>query len=308
MGTPDFAVESLNYLFNEGLTIKAVVTVADKPAGRGQKLQPSPVKKFALEHNIRVLQPLNLSDPAFIEDLKQLQADLFVVVAFRKLPKVVWQMPPLGCFNLHASLLPQYRGAAPINHAVMNGESVTGVTTFFIDEKIDTGEIIRQESIEILPDETAGEVHDKLMVIGAKLVVETVNSIFRNDYTTKIQPIGQQETIKTAPKIFRDNCKINWEQSSENVHNHIRGLSPFPGAFSLLSMSDSEKEVKVLKSNKTGLKSDLRPGQIVVEKNRLSVMCKDELIELVTIQLPGKKAMSVEDFLRGNRAELYQFV
>lgn len=307
MGTPEFAVVSLKYLFNQGFTIKAVVTVADKPAGRGLRMHPSPVKEFAIENNLKVLQPVNLSDPEFIVELQLLNADLFVVVAFRKLPKIVWQMPPLGCFNLHASLLPQYRGAAPINHAVMNGERVTGVTTFFIDEKIDTGEIIKQQIVEILPDETAGDIHDKLMVVGANLVVETVKSIFENNYITYIQPVDDQQTIKPAPKIFRDHCRINWEQSSSEVHNHIRGLSPFPGAFSVLSMSDEAKEVKVLKSHKTSLKSDLSPGEIIVEKNTLLVMCKDELIELLIIQLPGKKAMSVNDFLRGNRAELHKF-
>lgn len=339
MGTPDFAVEPLKSLISGGFNVVAVVTVADKPAGRGLKLHESPVKQFVIQHNlnvadkkvtayqqpdektkptsavveqsqgiIKILQPVKLSEPDFINELRELNADLFIVVAFRKLPQVVWQMAPLGCCNLHASLLPQYRGAAPINHAVINGETITGVTTFFIDEQIDTGNIILQKQVPIGPDETAGEVHDKLMETGAGLVVETVKAIQEGGYVAKSQSAeGSLTQHKVAPKIFRDDCRIDWHKPAFEVHNKIRGLSPFPGAFSVLVSNESEKEVKIHRTHKTALKSDLLPGEIMQEKNKLFVMCHDEMLEIISLQLPGKKMMQTEEFLRGNRTVLIKF-
>lgn len=333
MGTPDFAVEPLRKLVNGGYNIKAVVTVADKPSGRGLKVHSSPVKLFAIDHSIPVLQPLKLSDPEFINELKSFDADLFIVVAFRKLPEIVWRMPPEGCFNLHASLLPQYRGAAPINHAVINGETTTGVTTFFINNEIDAGNIIMQKETHIGPDETAGELHDRLMLIGADLVVDTVEAIINGTYRVIVQPdlthssdvpdyivpdasgnqsgnlssetVKEVTEIKKAPKIFRDDCKINWHNHASTIHNFIRGLSPYPGAFSILLTSEGEKELKVLKSalNESIEKSE--PGSLIIDRNRLFVSCQDAIIELLTIQPAGKKSMSAGEFLRGNRIELF---
>lgn len=329
MGTPDFAVEPLKRLVKESYHISAVVTVADKPAGRGLKLQHSPVKQFALENNIPVLQPLRLNEPAFIEKLKEYNADLFIVVAFRKLPENVWKLPRLGCFNLHASLLPHYRGAAPINHAVMNGETVTGVTTFFLNDEIDTGKIIKQKEINIGPDETAGELHDRMMVIGADLVVETVDAIFTGNYTAIDQPdkagpfdykpdrnqhseltISENSgtELKKAPKIFRDDCRINWQQESWRVHNFIRGLSPYPGSFSIMSAPEGKSELKVLKSALTDRPNLGMIGNVISENSKLLVGCSDNYLEIVTLQPAGKKAMASSDFLRGLRSEISSFV
>lgn len=329
MGTPDFAVEPLKRLIAESYHIAAVVTVADKPAGRGLKLHYSPVKQFAIEHNIPVLQPLKLNDPAFIEELKEFNADLFIVVAFRKLPEAVWKLPRLGCFNLHASLLPQYRGAAPINHAVINGETTTGVTTFFLNDEIDTGKIIKQREINIGPDETAGELHDRMMNIGADLVAETVEAIFSNNFTATDQKdkvanadykkdaeqssyltnVGDNNIeLKKAPKIFRNDCRINWQQDALEIHNFIRGLSPYPGSFSILSTREGESELKVLKSALTNMPNQGEAGNVIYENSKLLIGCSDLYLELLTVQPAGKKAMPSSDFLRGMRSEIISFV
>ncbi len=306
MGTPDFAVEPLKRLLEKQFYVKAVVTVADKPAGRGLKVHSSPVKEFALQQQIPVLQPLRLNDPEFVEQLKALNADLFIVVAFRKLPEVIWKLPKAGCFNLHASLLPQYRGAAPINHAVINGEKTTGVTTFFLNDEIDTGKIIMQRETAIGPDETAGEVHDRLMLIGAELVTETVEAIFNDAHTSVNQPDINIE-LKKAPKIFREDCMINWAQSATSVHNFIRGLSPYPGAFGTLTTSDGVKELKVLKSALIGKTSSLEPGTAIIDNNKMLVACNDEFIEILMVQPAGKRSMQVSDYLRGSRFEILKF-
>lgn len=317
MGTPEFAVAPLRKLIENQFKIAAVVTVPDKPAGRGLKLQESPVKQFANEYKIPVLQPVKLNEPEFIESLKQYKASLFIVVAFRKLPEAVWSLPPLGCFNLHASILPQYRGAAPINHAVMNGEKTTGVTTFFINDRIDTGKIIMQREIPVGPDETAGEVHDRLMASGADLVVETAEAIFTGNFTEKDQAVMQEKTgqdglneseLKKAPKIFRDDCMINWQQSALSIHNFIRGLSPYPGAFGMLATPEGNKEIKVLKSALTNIPSKETPGRIFLFKKQFFVSTTDNLIELLILKPAGKKTMSAEEYIRGNRLELSAFI
>ncbi len=329
MGTPEFAVAPLKKLIEYHFHIAAVVTVADKPSGRGLKVHASPIKQFAAEHQIPVLQPLKLSDPSFIEELSQYNASLFIVVAFRKLPQVIWSLPPLGCFNLHASLLPQYRGAAPINHAVINGEKVTGVTTFFINDQIDTGKIIMQEELPIGPNETAGEVHDRLMELGAELVVKTTRAIFNNDFVAKDQSpdieisdksdkpddgdkasniIHAMETdLKKAPKIFREDCRIDWTRNAGEIHNFIRGLSPYPGAYSILA-ADGNKELKVLKSALSQNTGNSKPGEIILEGERLFVQTSDKMIEILILQPSGKKVMSAAEFIRGNRGELRGFL
>lgn len=323
MGTPEFAVEPLKQLIETGFNVCAVVTTADKPAGRGLKVHSSPVKEFAVKNNILVLQPIKLSDPDFIKELKSLNADLFIVVAFRKLPEVVWKLPRLGCFNLHASLLPQYRGAAPINHAVINGETVTGVTTFFLNDEIDTGKIIKQVSIPIGPNESAGELHDRMMVIGAELVVDTTKVIINNTFNTidqteltvgnkvnsniSAEPVNETD-IKKAPKIFRDDCRIHWKHSASSVHNFIRGLSPYPGAYSILETNEGEKELKLLKSQITDIPGGYKPGTIIIDHSKLFVNCCDQLLEILIVQPAGKKAMTVDDYLRGNRSQLISFI
>ncbi|MDY0101301.1 MAG: methionyl-tRNA formyltransferase [Lentimicrobium sp.] len=301
MGTPEFAVESLSQILLHGFNVKAVVTVADKAAGRGLKVKYSPVKAFALSKELPVFQPENLKDPDFIKDLQETGANLFIIVAFRKLPEVVWRIPSLGSFNLHASLLPQYRGAAPINHAILNGESRTGVTTFFLNQGIDTGALIMSEAIEIGENETAGELHDRLSVAGADLVIQTIQAI-RDE---KVEPRVQEVVggLKTAPRLFREHCFVLWGRSATEVHNHIRGLSSYPGAYSFLRSDDSGREVKLLRSEVTHLKVDRMPGEVVIAENGgMLVACNDFFIELLQIQPAGKKVMTGVDFLRGNRA------
>ena len=301
MGTPEFAVASLQRIVETGYRVKGVVTVPDKPAGRGLKIRQSAVKQYALEHGIRVLQPEKLNDPLFIAELKELGANLFVVVAFRKLPEAVWSLPALGCFNLHASLLPQYRGAAPINHAVMNGETVTGVTTFFINEGIDTGKIILRSELTVGPDETAGELHDRLKETGAALIIKTIENIASGKCAPFAQPVNN-EPLRNAPRIFREQCFINWDKTAQEVHNHIRGLSPYPGAISFLTGETAAREVKVLRSALTGETAGVVPGHAkIVSDNRLFVACGDQYIEIITIQPAGKKAMQTSEFLRGLR-------
>ncbi|MCH5239748.1 MAG: methionyl-tRNA formyltransferase [Muribaculaceae bacterium] len=299
-GTPEFAVESLKNLLEAGVEIPAVVTMPDKIAGRGHKLIQSDVKKFAVEKGIPVLQPEKLKDPHFIKQLQEINADLFIVIAFRMLPEVIWKMPPLGTFNLHASLLPGYRGAAPINWAVINGETETGVTTFFLKHEIDTGDIIQQEKIDILPSDNVGDVHDKLMHLGAEMVVDTVKKIENNEIKTTPQPDGQ---YIPAPKIFKETCKIDWKQPAMKIHNLVRGLSPYPAAWAPLTDEKNPEQPMDVKIFETKI-SDLSlqngaPGQIIIIKNRMFVSTDDKPIEILSLQPPGKKRMEASAFLLG---------
>ncbi|QPH39648.1 methionyl-tRNA formyltransferase [Pedobacter endophyticus] len=296
MGTPEFAVASLDAIVNANFNVVAVVTAPDKPAGRGQKLNESAVKKYAVEKGIPVLQPEKLKQPEFIAELKSYQADLQVVVAFRMLPEVVWNMPPKGTINLHGSLLPQYRGAAPINHAIINGEKESGVTTFFLKHEIDTGDIILSDSVAIADNETAGELHDKLMGIGAQLIVKTLKAIEAGEVSEQPQP--QSDALKHAPKIFKDDCKINWNCPSQTVHNLIRGLSPYPTAFTTLN----DKTFKVFKAEIEDKEPAIAAGGFLTDgKTYLKFATKDGFIKLLDVQYEGKKRMAIEDFLRGMR-------
>jgi methionyl-tRNA formyltransferase len=305
MGTPEFAVASLDALVKAGYNIAAAVTVPDKPAGRGMKLHESEVKKYALKHGLKILQPEKLKDPEFLEELRSLQADLQVVVAFRMLPEVVWNMPPKGTINLHGSLLPQYRGAAPINWAVINGEKETGATTFKLKHEIDTGDILLQESFPISENETAGEVHDRMKEIGARLLVKTVQGIVDGTLKERAQTMvnSQRSTVNDqplhhAPKIFTETCRIDWNKTTEEIHNLIRGLSPFPAAFTELG----DKTIKIFKSEKEHIIPTSRQGRWESDKKTfLKFACKDGYILLKDVQLEGKKKMSIEDFLRGYR-------
>lgn len=308
MGTPEFAVEALRRIVDYPFQVVAVVTVPDKPAGRGLKVKESAVKSFAVARGIPVLQPDNLREEAFIEQLQSYQANLFVVVAFRKLPDEIWSMPPLGTFNLHASLLPQYRGAAPINHAVMNGERFTGVTTFFLNSGIDTGKIILNSQLEIAPDETAGELHDRLMNKGAGLVIETIALIAGKQCLPKEQPTATSE-LKKAPRLFREHCRINWNQDATSVHNHIRGLSPYPGAWAVIQTGKQESEIKILKSAIATLNQSSEPGQAeITEDSRLLVACSDGFIELLMVQPAGKKSMNSREYINGLRSSELRFL
>lgn len=297
-GTPEFAVESLDALIQDGFNIVGVVTMPDKIAGRGHKLYQSDVKRYAVDHKLHLLQPEKLKAEDFLDSLKALDADLFIVIAFRMLPREVWQMPKLGTFNLHASLLPKYRGAAPINRAVMNGDTETGVTTFFLKHEIDTGDMIMQRKIKILPDENVGDVHDKLMHLGAKMVVETVNSIIDGTLTTTPQPEGE---FTAAPKIFKEDCRIDWNKSSSEIHNHVRGLSPYPAAWTVLvEASGRPLECKIFHTALTD--SDAKttqPGTIKTEGRRLLVACLDKWLEILELQPAGKKRMAAKAFLLG---------
>lgn len=297
MGTPDFAVAGLNLLFTEGYDIVGILTAPDKPAGRGRKIQESAVKRYAKEKGLGILQPQNLKDEAFLKTLRALNGNLFVVVAFRMLPKVVWQMPEYGTFNLHASLLPQYRGAAPINWAIINGETKTGVTTFFIDQKIDTGGMIWQQEIAIGEEETAGELHDKLMHLGAELILRTVKAIVYNRVKVILQP--EDPNLKPAPKIHKDTCQVNWKSDLQSIYNHIRGLSPYPTAWTTLVNSDEKLSVKIYQVSKEKAKHHHDIGQIIVEKHHMKVAVKEGFILLEKIQLPGKKAMLIKEILNG---------
>lgn len=298
-GTPEFAVCSLDALVKNGYNVEAVVTMPDKPAGRGKKISESDVKKYAVAHDMRVLQPVKLRDIQFIDSLKEINADLFIVIAFRMLPEIVWQMPRLGTFNLHASLLPKYRGAAPINHAIINGETETGVTTFFLKHEIDTGDIIEQQRIEINASDNAGTVHDKLMELGAKMVVHTVDSIIQNDLKTVSQPQGEHIP---APKIFKEDCKINWENNALGIHNLVRGLSPYPAAWSqMIDESNNETTVKIFETRPTDIikPETIGPGDIIKDGRRLFVACSDALLEILSLQPAGKKRMDTSAFLLG---------
>ncbi len=305
-GTPDFAVESLIRLVDGGYNVVAVVTMPDKPAGRGRQLQQSDVKRYAVEHGLPVLQPVSLKDEAFIAELRSFGAQLFIVIAFRMLPEAVWQMPPLGTFNLHASLLPRYRGAAPINWAVMNGDTETGVTTFFLKHEIDTGDVIQQRSCPIGRHDNVEDVHDRLMVMGADMVLETVDAIINGT----VKPIPQDQMLTTgqqptpAPKIFKDTCRIDWTRPAEELYNHIRGLSPYPAAWTVLK-DENGNEVTTIKVYKTGEPEPFTgnerpvPGAILADRKTLRVACADGWLQVLSLQQSGKKRMDTDAFLRG---------
>jgi len=304
-GTPEFAVPSLEILTRNGYNIAAVVTAPGKPAGRGLEIRQPAVRIAAENLQLPILQPVKLNDPGFIQELKELDADLFIVVAFRMLPESVWRMPPLGTFNLHSSLLPQYRGAAPINRAIMNGEKITGVTTFFLKHEIDTGNILFREETPIGPDETAGELHDRLMIIGAKLVLETVQAIESNN----ISPLPQEKlmpgvNLHHAPKIFQEDCRIDWLQPAQQTHNMIRGLSPFPGAYTHLRSDDGQiVKLKIYRSACTGANHQVTPAELLLIDNKLFIGCSDMPLEITDLQQEGKKRMPASDFIKGFRME-----
>jgi len=297
MGTPDFAVATLQTIIENDYEVVGVITAPDRPAGRGRKLRASAVKEYALSKNLPVLQPTNLKDENFIEELKALKANLNIVVAFRMLPKVVWEMPAYGTFNLHASLLPAYRGAAPINWAIINGEKKTGITTFFIDEKIDTGHIILQKEIDIQNTDSAGILHDKLMIAGSLLVLDTIKLIENETVTTKEQP--KEGGLKTAYKLHRENTKINWNNEIQTIYNLIRGLSPYPAAWSSFYNKGEEVSVKIYEAEIEYQEHNFDIGKIVAEGTIIKVATKQGFIILHKIQLPGKKAMDTKSLLNG---------
>jgi len=302
MGTPEFAVESLKAILEAGYPVKGVITSPDKPSGRGLQLHPSPVKVFASEHHLPVLQPLKLKDPVFLANLKKFEADLQVVVAFRMLPEEVWNMPRLGTFNLHASLLPQYRGAAPINWAVMNGETRTGVTTFLLNHEIDKGSVLFTESVDIGIKETAGEVHDKLMTIGARLVVKTIQALADGTVVEQNQHLMDvQEPLRTAPKIFRQDCRIHWDNPPEKIYNFIRGLSPYPAAWTEVITPKGEiLSAKIFFGTVIHRSHCREYGAVESDgKSYLSIAARNGFINIESIQLEGKKQMGVAEFLRG---------
>lgn len=300
MGTPEFAVESLKSLVESGENVVAVITAPDKPAGRGQKIQQSAVKQYALSEHIPVLQPEKLKDPVFLEELRSYKADLQVVVAFRMLPEVVWNMPPLGTINVHASLLPQYRGAAPINHAIINGETETGVTTFLLQHEIDTGNILLTEKVDIGSTDTAGILHDKLMAAGARTLLKTIEGLKKNTLIPISQADISTAQLKHAPKIFKEDCEIDWNNSTATIYDKIRGLSPYPTAFTLLE----GKVLKIFETEKEIISHDLKPGTYQTdEKTYLKFTAKDGYIHLRRVQIEGKKKMDIDEFLRGYRFE-----
>ncbi|MBD5292758.1 MAG: methionyl-tRNA formyltransferase [Bacteroides sp.] len=298
-GTPEFAVTSLDALVKDGFNVAAVVTMPDKPAGRGKKIQMSDVKRYALEHDLPVLQPEKLKAPEFVDALRAIDADLFIVIAFRMLPEVVWGMPRLGTFNLHASLLPKYRGAAPINHAIINGEKETGITTFFLKHEIDTGDMIAQRSIAIGEDENAGELHDRLMMLGAEAVVDTVNAIIDGTLTTSPQPEGE---FIAAPKIFKETCRIDWERPRKNLHDFIRGLAPYPAAWTrMIEQSGKPSDIKIFATSLKDIPSDisLLPGEALVKGKHLYAGTADGVLEILSLQPAGKRAMGADAFILG---------
>ncbi len=299
MGTPEFAVASLRALKENDFDVAAVVTVADKPSGRGQKLTMSAVKKYAVNSGIRVLQPEKLRDQSFINALKEINADIFVVVAFRMLPEDVWSLPRLGTFNLHASLLPQYRGAAPVNHAIINGEQKTGVTTFLIDREIDTGKILLSRETPIYPEENAGQLHDRLMMMGAGLVIETVNGLYRQTLKPVSQVVKSDTALHCAPRIFPADTVIDWNDSNIVIHNKIRGLSPYPGAVTAFVSKEKRLKVKIFEAHPyDGINCE--PGTIkIIMKNQLIISCRQGSLEITSLQAEGRKRMSTSDFLRG---------
>jgi methionyl-tRNA formyltransferase len=297
MGTPDFAVGILDSILKNNYDVVGVITAADKPAGRGQKIKYSAVKEYALKHNLTLLQPTNLKDEGFITALKSLNANLQVVVAFRMLPQVVWEMPKFGTFNLHASLLPRYRGAAPINWAIINGDEKTGVTTFFIDDKIDTGAVILSKEISINADENAGRLHDRLMDLGSETVIETLDLIENKNVSTKIQ--DDSTDLRTAHKLNKENCKIDWTKSGISIYNLIRGLSPHPTAWFILQDQEKEVSIKVYKAKWAKELHAFKIGKLVSDKTTVKVAVENGFIILMELQLPGKKMMSSKDILNG---------
>ena len=305
MGTPEFAVGTLSKLVEGGYNVVAVVTQPDKPVGRHQDtLQPSEVKKYALEHGLPVLQPVKMKDPAFVEELASYEADLQVVVAFRMLPEVVWAMPKYGTFNVHAALLPKYRGAAPINWAVINGETETGVTTFFLDHDIDTGRIIDRKTFTIPDDADVEYVYDGLMELGAELALETVEKVLKGDGVVESKEqsdYADDKELPIAPKIFKETCEINWNLSAKKVYDFVRGLSPYPGAWGNVMLNDKLMMLKVFKTQKTDKTTILEPGILYAEKGHLYVSCADSLLEILQLQQSGKKRMSAKDFINGQR-------
>lgn len=303
-GTPEFAVASLDKLVTGGYNIAAVVTMPDKQAGRGHHLIQSDVKKYALDKGLPILQPEKLKDEAFVNQLREINADLFIVIAFRMLPEVVWSMPHLGTFNLHASLLPKYRGAAPINWAVINGENETGVTTFFLKHEIDTGDIIQQKAVGIDETDNVGIVHDKLMNLGADMVIETVDNILRGAVRTIPQDdlLGGEIPIP-APKIFKDTCHINWDDNAERCYNLIRGLSPYPAAWSSFSKDGKEYSIKIFTTSRPIAADRTQPGKVTIKNGKIYVDCNDGQLEILSLQLSGKKRMDSDAFLRGFNLE-----
>jgi methionyl-tRNA formyltransferase len=310
MGTPEFAVATLDAIRQAGHEVVCVVTTPDKPAGRGQQMHCSDVKRYALEHHLPVLQPEKLKDDSFVEDLRDYRADVFVVVAFRMLPRCVYAMPPLGTFNVHASLLPQYRGAAPIQRAIMNGETKTGVTTFLLDEHTDTGAILLQREVEITFNDNAGTLHDKLMTAGAEIAVETLRQLADNEVHPMPQPTV--ETLKPAPKIFKEDMHIRWDDTAENIYNHIRGLSPYPAAFALIGQRTSGNDeprpcvLKIFEVEITDIASTQKPGTITLNSDKkMLISTKSCEISVKILQIEGKKRMKTEDFLAGFRPDNY---
>ena len=297
MGTPEFAVGILDTIIKNNYDVVGVITAADKPAGRGQKLKYSAVKEYALANNLMLLQPTNLKDEGFLTELKALNANLQIVVAFRMLPKVVWEMPSLGTFNLHASLLPNYRGAAPINWAIINGETKTGVTTFFIDDKIDTGAMILNSEISIDENENAGQLHDRLMNLGSTTVVATLALIQKGDLTTIVQK--DNADIKTAYKLNKENCKIDWTKSAFEINNLIRGLSPYPAAWCFFTDNSEEWNVKIYESKIIIEEHNYVIGSIICTKKEMKIAVKDGYIQILQIQFPGKKKMNTAELLNG---------
>lgn len=304
MGTPDFAVETLRLLVERGYNIVAVITMPDKPAGRGHKIQFSPVKQYALSVGLPILQPERLKDEQFLEELRSFNADLQIVVAFRMLPQVVWDMPPMGTFNLHASLLPQYRGAAPINRAIMNGDKETGITTFFLTHEIDTGRVIQRRSIPISDNDNVGIIHDKLMTLGAEMVCETVDNLIAG----KVEAIPQEELmtdepLRLAPKIHKETCRIDWSRTVEDLYNHVRGLSPYPAAWcEFVAPDGTATSVKVYEAKRNVCRHDNPMGTIVTDGCKsIDVACADGFLSLTSLQIAGKKRLAVEELLRGFR-------
>ncbi|NNM94458.1 MAG: methionyl-tRNA formyltransferase [Bacteroidia bacterium] len=302
LGTPEFAVASLDALCNSAHRVVAVVTAPDKPASRGLKLRTTAVKDYALKHNLALMQPVKLKDPVFLEQLRKIAADLHVVVAFRMLPEEVWGMPPLGTINLHASLLPQYRGAAPVNWAIINGEKKTGVTTFRINRDIDTGDIFMQQSVDIAESDDAGTLHDKLMAVGAELLVKTTDALSDG----KIKPVKQElnpiADLKPAPKIFRETCRIDWTRPAPDINNFIRGLSPYPGAWTEMQSGSEQAPVKtVLKIFKceVALQTGIAPGELMIRGDELFIGCRNAALKITELQQEGRKRMTAAEFLRG---------
>lgn len=313
LGTPEFAAFSLQKIHQEGNNIVAVITAPDRKAGRGQQLQSSAVKKYAVDHGIDCLQPKNLKDPNFLEELRSYQADLQIVVAFRMLPEVVWNMPPLGTMNLHASLLPAYRGAAPINWAIINGEKKTGVTTFFLKHEIDTGEVLLQKEVEITSNDTAGSLHDKLMAEGAELILKSIELVESGDYRTVSQenmvPADRKlAELPKAPKIFREDCKIDWNKSSEQIDHFIRGLSPYPAAWTQLKRKKDQQllNLKIYKVKVSDQGRKVKAGALLKHPSTIEISSKDGSLLINELQLEGKRRMSSEEFLNGTNLEDYE--